>query len=204
MSLKNIATVSGKSGLFKIVKPIRNGVLLETLDNNKTRFIAGASSKVSVLQEVSVYTTGKSSSISFEKVLQSIHDKFNGTLDFDPKTASNHELHKKMMYVLPEYDSEKVYASDIKKIFSWYLILVNHCPELFTQEEIKNDKTDVTDSEKSEQIDINDKVSKKKKSKIESNSVESVEGVEKKVKKPKQSSNSKNASTKSLPSKKEN
>ena len=115
MNLKDIAAVSGKGGLFKVVKPTRTGVVLESIDESKTKLVANASNRISLLKEISVYTNTKESSIPIENVFQIIHKKHGKQIPVNSK-SSDSELKKFLGEVVPEYDTERVYNSDIKKI----------------------------------------------------------------------------------------
>jgi hypothetical protein len=131
MNLKDIASISGKPGLFKVVKPTRTGVILETIDEQKSRVVANANNRVSILQEISIYTTGKESSIPLEKVFTMIYEKFNTSLKVDSK-SDPHALKSFLSDIVPDYDTERVYNSDIKKLVTWYLLIAHHIPEVFT------------------------------------------------------------------------
>ncbi len=153
MELKDIASVSGKGGLFKILSPTRTGAVLESLDNQKKKMIVGAHSKVSVLSEISIYTTDADGSKPLEEVLKKIHKEFNGDTDLDSGSAPD-ELKSFLKFILPEYDEARVYVSDIKKLVSWYAILVKETPEIFEEakKESKAKKEDkpAADAEKPE------------------------------------------------------
>ena len=138
MDLKEIAAVSGKSGLFKVIKPTRTGVILEALDESKKKSIASGNSRVSVLKEISVYTTGKEASILLEDLFDKIYAKHGMDLKVDPK-ADAIALFKFLSEVLPDYDEDKVYPSDLKKLVQWYQIIAKNYPEIFkeTKEEEK-------------------------------------------------------------------
>ena len=123
MELKEIAVVSGKPGLYKIVKPALNGVILESLDGTNARFIAGTATKVSVLGEISVYTEN-GDNIPLEIVFRTIYTKYNKTLAIGSKSTDN-ELRAFFTDLIPEHDKVRVYTSDIKKIAVWYSVLVN-------------------------------------------------------------------------------
>jgi hypothetical protein len=131
--LKEIASVSGKGGLFKILKPTRTGVILETIDDKKTKLVANSSERVSILKEISIYTTGEESSKPLEEVLKSVHKLFGTELKVSGK-SSDAELRDFMLKVVPDYDEEKVYCSDIKKLVNWYGILSKNFSEIFTEE----------------------------------------------------------------------
>lgn len=131
MDLKEIAAISGKGGLFKVLKPTRAGVILESLDEQKTRSVAGPQSRVSLLKEISIYTTDAEGSVPLEDVFRKIHAQYGeNPLPVDGKSDAD-ELGDFMAEVLPEYDRDRVYPSDMKKLVIWYVILVNHLPEFF-------------------------------------------------------------------------
>jgi hypothetical protein len=123
MELKEIAVVSGKPGLYKIVKPAVNGVILESLDGTNSRFIAGTATKVSVLGEISVYTEN-GDNIPLEIVFRTIYTKYNKTLAIGSKSTDT-ELRAFFTDLVPEHDKVRVYTSDIRKIAVWYSVLVN-------------------------------------------------------------------------------
>lgn len=129
MELREVAAVSGRGGLFKILKPTKNGVILEALDASKKRFVAGANERVSILNEISIYTTDKEGSVALEIVLQKIHSAFGKETKITAK-SSNDELSAFLATVLPDYDREKVYHSDIKKLANWYTIILANFPEI--------------------------------------------------------------------------
>ncbi|MGN6645295.1 MAG: DUF5606 family protein [Cytophaga sp.] len=141
MELREVAAVSGRGGLFKILKPTKNGVILEALDASKKRFVAGANERVSILNEISIYTTDKDGSVALETVLQKIHKTFGSDIKITAK-SSNDELAAFLAAVLPEYDREKVYHSDIKKLANWYTIILANFPEILVEkkESKKEDK----------------------------------------------------------------
>ncbi len=138
MTLADIATISGKGGLFKILKPSKSGVILESLDETKTKLVATAHHKLSVLNEISIYTTTKEGTVALEDVLKKIHQEFGDDLGLDAN-ADNAELKSFMKAVLPDYDENRVYVSDIKKLVRWYSILRTEAPEVFSQEDTKKE-----------------------------------------------------------------
>jgi hypothetical protein len=131
MELKDIAAISGKSGLYRIIKPSRNGVIVESVDETKTRTLAGATNKVSILGEITMYTTDNEGNIALSQVMMNIYQQYGAALPVDAK-AEGAALHSFMAKVVPQYDSERVYTSDIKKLVTWYTLLVTHLVELFT------------------------------------------------------------------------
>ncbi len=121
MNLKKIAAVSGKSGLFRVVQPTRNGVVLESLDDKKTKLIATLSHKVSILSEISMYTTDSEGAVNLAKVMGFVKEK-HGTKAV-VNVNDNKALATFMEGVLPTYDKGRVYASDIKKLVTWFNII---------------------------------------------------------------------------------
>ena len=132
MDFKDIAAVSGKGGLFKVVKPTKTGVILESLDDNKTKVVTNLSQKVSVLAEISVYSTGEAETSALNEVFLKIKDEFDDDPGVD-KNSDPDELKSFLAHILPDYDRERVYVSDIKKIVNWYHIIYQFAPELLTE-----------------------------------------------------------------------
>ncbi|EIM74876.1 hypothetical protein A3SI_14859 [Nitritalea halalkaliphila LW7] len=134
MKFNEIATVSGKPGLYKVLKPTRSGVILEAFDAKKSKLVVGANQRVSILSEISIYTLTEEGSAPLEEVLQTIEAEFSGDLGLD-SAADQDEYRAFLKHVLPDFDEEKVYVSDIKKLISWYKILREFAPELLTKSE---------------------------------------------------------------------
>lgn len=116
MDLKEIMSVSGHSGLFKFISQGRNGIIVESFADKKRMFV-NASQKVSSLNDIAIFTDGDE--VPLKDVLKNIHEMEPGTPAPDPK-SSPEVLKKFMEKVLPAYDRNRVYISDIKKLASWY------------------------------------------------------------------------------------
>ncbi|MFN8209614.1 MAG: DUF5606 domain-containing protein [Bacteroidales bacterium] len=116
MVLKDYLAISGEHGLFKFIAQGRNAIIVEHLETGK-RSSAYGSAKVSSLEDISVFT--ETEDLPLSKVLDSIFDKVNGGPAPDAK-EDNEKLKNFFAEVLPEYDRERVYISDIKKILLWY------------------------------------------------------------------------------------
>ncbi|MCX2742843.1 DUF5606 domain-containing protein [Mangrovivirga sp. M17] len=132
MGYTNIAAVAGKGGLFNIVKPTRAGVILETIDDQKKKLVVGGNARVSVLSDISIYTVDAEGSVPVADVFKKIKDEF----DDDPgvnSTSDDDELHAFLKHLVPDYDEERVYASDIKKLVSWYNILYKYEKDLLSK-----------------------------------------------------------------------
>lgn len=140
MEFKDIATVSGKPGLYKILKPSRSGVILESLDDKKGKMVVGAAQRVSLLSEISIYTLTEEGSTSLKDVLIKIEKEFEG--DTGLEGADKDEYQAFMKHILPEFDADRVYASDVKKLISWYHILRKECPEVLEEKSAGEDAKD--------------------------------------------------------------
>lgn len=134
MEFNDIATVSGKGGLFKVVAPTRGGVVLETLDDQKKKLVVNANAKVSILGEISIYTNDKEGSVPLQQVMQKIHEEFEGDTGLTG-TSDPDELKSFLKHILPAYDEDRVYVSDIKKVVTWYNILSRDHPAVLVAEE---------------------------------------------------------------------
>jgi hypothetical protein len=129
--LQEVANISGKPGLYRIVKPGRAGVIVESLDALKKREMINANAKVSVLKEISVYTEDVNKATPLGEIFTNISKDFGNKVDLNTKTASNKEIFDFFAKVMPDFDRERVYATDVKKIINWYNVLSENLPELF-------------------------------------------------------------------------
>ena len=159
-ALKQIANVAGYSGLYRILKPGRAGVIVESLDDKKAKTMMGPTARVSVLNDISIYVDDDSEeqSVSLSNVLLAISEKYGDTLPIDSK-GSTDELAEFMASIVPAYDRERVRLTDIKKLISWYGILRQYAPELFTAaadapEEAKTEESVATETPATEISDI--------------------------------------------------
>ncbi len=149
MELKEIVTVSGKGGLFKTVKPTRTGMILESLDNQKTRFIAGPQHRLSLLSEISVYTTDAEGNKPLAEILHQVFQQYaEKGLPVDSKSDAS-ALASFMESVVPDYDPNRVYVSDMKKLVNWYGIIAEYAPEVL---EANSSTEEVTEESVSEVV----------------------------------------------------
>ena len=120
MDLSKILSLAGKPGLFKVVSQAKNAVIVESLLDGK-RFPAFGNEKMSSLEEISVFTTGED--LPLKNVFKAFHVKLEGKPAPDSK-SDNNELKKFFLEMVPEFDQDRVYLSDIKKMVSWYNLLL--------------------------------------------------------------------------------
>ena len=137
MDLKDIVSISGKAGLYKIVAQGKNSIFVESL-SDKRRFPAYASDKISSLGDISIYTTDD------DLKLTDAYELMFNNLDGKPALSHKEKPNKLREYILsiiPNYDSDKVYDSDVKKLFQWYNTL-HKSGLLITEEKSKEETTE--------------------------------------------------------------
>jgi len=138
MELQEIISITGRPGLFKVVAQGKNNVIVESIVDKK-RFPAYASDRISTLGDISIYTTEED--VKLTDVLASFHDEYKG------KECTSHKedlsvLEGLLEKILPTYDKERVYKSDLRKIFQWYNILIKAGITIKEVEEKPEEKTE--------------------------------------------------------------
>jgi len=132
--LKEILSLTGKPGLFKLVSQGKNMLIVESLIDGK-RMPAYTKDKMVSLGDIAIFT--ETEEVPLGQVLESVKTKENGGVCSIDSKADNDKLRKYMGEVLPEYDRDRVYPSDIRKLISWYNILITAQITEFVTEEIK-------------------------------------------------------------------
>ncbi len=121
--LKTILAISGKPGLYKLVSRGNRNLIVESLDASHKRFPAFGNEKIISLGDVAMYTDEEE--VPLRQVLKNIHELYGGKpTSIDGKQASKEELADFMAKALPNYDRDRVYPTDIRKLILWYNILV--------------------------------------------------------------------------------
>jgi len=133
MRISEIASVSGKGSLYKVVSPTKSGIILEALDGTKAKLVTSANSRISLLHEISIYTTTKEGTIPLAEVLKKIYKEYKDDTGVDAN-SDGAELKAFMKTIVPEFDEERVYISDLKKLVKWYAQLYQHAPEVLQDE----------------------------------------------------------------------
>ncbi|RKE92351.1 DUF5606 family protein [Ichthyenterobacterium magnum] len=123
MSLDKILSISGKPGLYKIITQTRGGFVAESLID-KRKITVNIHNNISVLSEIAVYTL--SEELPLKDVLKKVKDKENAQPTSISHKDSKDTLEEYFFEVLPDYDEDRVYPSDIKKIIQWYNLLQKH------------------------------------------------------------------------------
>lgn len=120
MSLDKIMSISGKPGLYKVLTQTRNGAIVESLLDKK-RLNVTIHSNVSILSEIAIYTIHEEKPLA--DIFESIKQKENGQQTSVSHKDSKDVLEEYFFNILPDYDEDRVYPSDIKKVIQWYNLL---------------------------------------------------------------------------------
>jgi hypothetical protein len=160
MDIKGIISISGKPGLHKVISQTKNGLIAESLLDNK-RFPVYSNQQISALEDISIYTY--EDDILLSEVFGKLYEIEGGKESINHKSSAA-ELSAKVEEALPNYDKERVYSSDIKKIIQWYNLLVkNNLLKPESKEEPKKEvKKEVTKETSSESGKTEKKSAKKK------------------------------------------
>lgn len=119
---ERVLTISGKPGLYRLLSSGRNMLVVEVVDATKKRMPIHNSDKVVMLDDIAIYTDTEE--VPLREVFRKIYEKENAVLPMDLKLATPEELVAYFEGVMSDYDRERVYLTHIKKMYSWYNILV--------------------------------------------------------------------------------
>lgn len=122
MTLDNILAISKKPGLYKLINPSRGGYIVESFLDQKRTFVK-VDKSLSLLSDISIYTLD--GELPLAEVFDKIYDKENGKETSISPNASKDDLEEYLFSVLPNFDEDRVYPSDIKKLLRWYNLLVS-------------------------------------------------------------------------------
>ena len=140
--LKGILAVSGQGGLFKMISQAKNSIIVESLVDGK-RMPAYATSRISALEDISIFTEDED--VKLLDVFKNIFEKEDGGQAISHKSSAN-ELKSYFAEVLPDYDRDRVYVSDMKKVIQWYNLLIEKEVLKFgEEEEVVADEPDKTE-----------------------------------------------------------
>ncbi|MFC2090702.1 DUF5606 domain-containing protein [Bacteroidota bacterium] len=139
IKVKDFMAISGKSGLFRYLAQARSGVIVESLEDKK-RAVVPPTARVSALEDISIFC--ETEDVPIADVFYLIYEKEEGKEAIDPKSDIS-EIKAYLSEVLPEYDEERVYTSDIKKLLTWYNTLQKlELLEVIEKEEEDEEKAD--------------------------------------------------------------
>ena len=129
--LKEILSITGKPGLFKIITPGKRTLLVEDMVSKK-RFPLGARDRVVCLGDIAMYTVGED--LPLDKILDRVYAVEEGK-KIDVKAMDNEMLREEFAKAVEDFDRDRVYPSDIKKLFNWYNLLISEGYTKFTEDE---------------------------------------------------------------------
>jgi hypothetical protein len=135
MDLRTVLSVSGKPGLFKLIAHQKSGVVVESLLDGKRTAIS-ANANVSSLGDIAIYTYEEE--VPLREVFKAMAEVTEGKEAISHKSSKD-ELEDFFGEVLPKFDQERVYASDIKKVVQWFNILVKNDLLSILEEEVSED-----------------------------------------------------------------
>ncbi len=142
--LKTILSISGKPGLYKLISQGKNMLIVESINTEKKRFPAYGNEKIISLADIAMYTND--AEVPLYKVLNTIKQKENSQIaSIDPKKATPEQLREYLSDVLPDFDRDRVYVTDIKKLISWYNILVSNGITDFVPEESSKEEEKISE-----------------------------------------------------------
>lgn len=155
MDLSGVISISGKPGLYKVVAQAKNNIIVESLIDGK-RLPAYSTDRISALDDISIYTYEED--IPLKEVYESIYKKEEGGQTLSHKESLN-KLTEYLLEVLPDYDEDRVYPSDIKKLFQWYNIL--HKAGILELEEEEEDAEAPESKQEAQKEELSEKTEKK-------------------------------------------
>lgn len=141
--LKEILSITGKPGLYKIITPGKRTLLVEDLVSKK-RFPLGARDRVVCLGDIAMYTVGED--LPLDKILDRVYAVENGE-KINVKDMDNDMLREEFAKAVEDFDRDRVYPSDIKKLFNWYNLLISEGYTKFTEDEAVSSTEDSTPTE---------------------------------------------------------
>lgn len=121
IELKDVVAISGMPGLYHVIGQRKNGLIVEALDGTNKRFPTAPNTKVSILTDIAMFTMEGEEKLS--NILCTISEMEKSGLEIPEKKADDKAFTGFLGKVLPSYDNERIYLSDMKKLASWYTIL---------------------------------------------------------------------------------
>ena len=152
MDLSNILVIAGKPDLSELVSRTKNGAIVMNLIS-KQKYPVFHNDRISSLGEIRIFTD--TNEVPLVDVMASLKKHYNGALTpFDPKKEESAKLFGELEQVLPDYDRDRVHASDVKKLFSWYNVLVN-------ADKLKDDEAPASDAAETHEAVVENKANDK-------------------------------------------
>jgi hypothetical protein len=189
MEYREIVAVTGLGGLFQLLATKSDGAIVRNLADKTTRFISARLHNVTPLESIEVYTTGEN--VRLHEVFQKMKDNEATTPLADAKKADNNTVKAYFKGIFPEFDEERVYVSDMKKMLKWYELLKEN--ELLSFDYLKQQESEAAEGAEpaataaepaaAEEASAEEKPAKKARAKKSAEPAEEAAGEEKPVKK---------------------
>lgn len=157
MALETILSVAGKPGLYRLVGQMKAGIIVESIEDGK-RFPVHGSSKVSALEEISIYTD--EAEVPLKEVFKTMYEMSEGKQAISHK-EDNAKIKAFFEKVLPDYDRDRVYVSDMGKVIKWYNSLIEHAD--YKPEEDKAEEETAAEAEEVQEAEVVEEAPKPKK-----------------------------------------
>jgi hypothetical protein len=150
MDLKDFIAIKGKGELFRVMVKTAKGIIVESLNESKTKFKVQPNLSVLLLYDITIFSNDNSD-LYLRTVFMNIYKKDGLKISIDVKDDS-YKLREYFKEVVPTHDEEKVYISDIKKILKWYMILAEYYPDVIANLEKEEEAAGKVESEKSDAV----------------------------------------------------
>lgn len=141
--LKEILSITGKPGLYRIITPGKRTLLVEDMVSKK-RFPLGARDRVVCLGDIAMYTLGED--LPLDKILDRLYAAEDGNR-IEVKSMDNDMLREEFAKAVEDFDRDRVYPSDIKKLFNWYNLLISEGYTKFTEDEPNTSEEEAASAE---------------------------------------------------------
>lgn len=179
MEYREIVAVTGLSGLYQLLTTKSDGAIVRNVADKTTKFISARQHNVTPLESIEVYTTGDN--VRLHQVFEKMQEHENNIPLADAKTADNAAIKKYFKSIFPEFDEERVYVSDMKKMLKWYELLKENDLLRFEQqhEEVAGEEAPVIQETKEPETTEEKPAAKKAKAKKTADTEAAAEGEEK-------------------------
>ncbi len=148
MEYREIVSVTGLGGLYQLLATKSDGAIVRDLSDKSTKFISSRLHNVTPLESIEVYTTADN--VRLHNVFMAMEEKSTDVQKPDPKSADSKSIKKYFKTIFPDFDEERVYISDMKKMLKWHDVLKANDLLKFEAEKAEDANTEESTNEKAE------------------------------------------------------
>ncbi len=152
MSLEKLVVVGGISGVHKVAANRSNGLIIEDLDTGKRRFAPSRKHQFTPLESITIYTNDENETLELSKVFQNMFAKLEET-PLVAHNASNEDLKAYFAEIIPNYDRDRVYIGDMKKMVKWFKFLNDRSLIILEEEKGEEDIAEVAETEETTEVE---------------------------------------------------